>query len=158
VELLGQLALPLFGELGGTQDRQPPGLTAIEQLAGDEARFDGLSNPDIVGDQQSDRIKPERHEERDELIRPRFDADPTEGAERPSARSEAQANRVPEEAARAVIADPRGVWWIEASRLDRLYEGVDASDLVVGTAQRTNDVEFAFGLRENDPLAASSPN
>jgi hypothetical protein len=134
VEFLGQLALPLFGELGGTENRQPPGLTTIEELAGDEARFDGLPNSHVVGDQQPDGIKPERHEERDELIRPGFDADPTEGAERPSARSEAQANRVTEEAARAMIADPRRVWRIEASWLDRLHEGIDASDLVVGTA------------------------
>jgi hypothetical protein len=57
-----------------------------------------------------------------------------------------------------MIADLRGVWWIEASWFDRLHEGVDASDLVVGAAQWPNDVELAFGLGENDPLAASSPN
>ncbi|OQA17879.1 MAG: hypothetical protein BWY63_02230 [Chloroflexi bacterium ADurb.Bin360] len=61
VEFLGQLALPLFGQMRRTEHRQPLHLAAIQQLAGDQPRLDGLADADVVGDEQAHGIEAQRH-------------------------------------------------------------------------------------------------
>ena len=55
----------------------------------------------------ADGIEPERHQQRDELVRPRLDGDAAEGAERAGARAEAEPEGVAEQAGRAVVAEIR---------------------------------------------------
>jgi hypothetical protein len=52
VELLGQLGLPLLGQMRRTEHGQAPDLAPVEQLAGDETGLDGLADADVVGDEQ----------------------------------------------------------------------------------------------------------
>ena len=65
------------------EDRETIRLAAIDQLAQDETTFDRLADTDIVGDEQSDDGKPQRHQQRHELIGPRLEAQARGGPERP---------------------------------------------------------------------------
>jgi hypothetical protein len=46
-----QLALPLLGQMRGAENRHPPHVTDVKHLAGNQGRFDGLTDPNVVGDQ-----------------------------------------------------------------------------------------------------------
>ena len=75
MEFLFQLALPLFGEVRWAQHGKPSHLAPLEKLLRDQACFDCFADPDIVRDEQPDRIEPQRHEERYELVRSGLDRD-----------------------------------------------------------------------------------
>ena len=81
VELLRELALPLLGQMRRAQHGDAADLAAVEQLAGDEARLDGLADADIVLDEHAHRVELERHHQRHELVGPRLDRDAAEAAE-----------------------------------------------------------------------------
>ena len=68
VELVAQLGLPLLGEVRRAEHGQASRLAAVEQLAGDQAGFDGLADADVVGDQEPNRVELQRHQQRDELV------------------------------------------------------------------------------------------
>ncbi len=57
-KFLAQLTLPLVTEVGRTEHGQAPGKAAVEQLAGDHRRLDGLSHAHVVGNQQAHGILP----------------------------------------------------------------------------------------------------
>ena len=99
MELVAQLGLPLLGQVRRAEHGQALDLAAVQQLAGDQAGFDGLADAHIVGDQQADRVELERHQQRHELVGPRLDANPGKRAERPGAGAEAQAHGVAQQAA-----------------------------------------------------------
>jgi hypothetical protein len=68
VELVAQLLLPLIAQMRRTQDAKPPSVTAGEQLRCDQSRFDRLADANVICDQHSNDIKPQRHDHRDKLI------------------------------------------------------------------------------------------
>ena len=49
------------------EDRETVGLAAIDQLAEDQPRLDGLADTDIVGDQQPHDGQPQGHQQRYQL-------------------------------------------------------------------------------------------
>ena len=85
-ELFTKLALPLVAQMGGGEDAQSSGNTAIEELTRDHPGLDRLADADVIGDQQPHRIKPKGHDERYELIGPRCDRYPSQRPERRCAR------------------------------------------------------------------------
>ena len=92
-ELGGQLPLPLLGQRRAAQHGQPGRVALLQQLGGDQAGLDGLADADVVGDQQPDRVLPQRHQQRDELVGARLDGEPGQRAERPGAGAEADPQR-----------------------------------------------------------------
>ena len=82
-ELVGQLALPLEGEVGRRDDQhapdQPAGLEFLEQ----QARHDRLAGPGVVGQEEADAGQlQEIAVDRFELVRQRIDAGNGQGEER----------------------------------------------------------------------------
>ena len=69
VELVAHLRLPLLGEVRRAEDGEALDLAAVEQLAGDEAGLDVLPMPTSSAIEQADRVEPQRHEQRHELVR-----------------------------------------------------------------------------------------
>ena len=127
---------------GGREDGEPLDLAAVEQLAGDEQRLDGLADADVVGDEQADRVEPQRHQQRHELVRARLDGDPAEAAERPGAVAHREPERVAEQARRGVVAEVGGGRRREAWRAATSAPSKARSrpvDLVVGAAERAQD-------------------
>ncbi len=157
VELVRQLRLPLLSEVRWAQHGQAPYLAAIKELAGHEPGFDRLADADVGGDEQADHVLLEGHEGRHELVRPRLAGDAGEGAEGSGAGPEAGAYGVAQQTAGAVVADALvrrepemgGAYGVA-------FEGeVDASDLVVGTAEAAEDEEIGFGLGLDNPFAST---
>ena len=64
VEFVAHFGLPLFGELGRTEDGDTLDLATVEKLAGDQTCLDGFSDSDVVGDKETNRIKLQRHQQR----------------------------------------------------------------------------------------------
>ena len=58
IELGPKLPLPLLRQVRWTQNGQPLNLAPIEEFPGDQAGLDGLSDADVIGDEQADRIEP----------------------------------------------------------------------------------------------------
>ena len=116
VELLGQLPLPLLGQVRRAEHGQPPDLAAVQQLAGDERRLDGLADADVVGDQQAHRVELERHHQRHELVGPRLDGDAAEAAERAGGGAGGEARRVAQELAGGEVAEVGRAWAAGRSR------------------------------------------
>ncbi len=85
VELGVQLAGPLFNEVRWTEDREAIGLAAINQLAEDQAGFNGLADADVVGDQQPHHVEAERHQQWHQLIGAWLETQPCGRAEGPGA-------------------------------------------------------------------------
>nr|MBK7069162.1 hypothetical protein [Deltaproteobacteria bacterium] len=118
-ELLGHRAAPAFRELRRAEHGEAIDLAAGHELGGDEQGLDGLADAHVVGDEQAHRVEPQRHEERDELVGARLDADAREGAKRPRAGAEPDADGVAEQRAGAVVAEvARGVGQREGVRRD----------------------------------------
>ena len=84
-ELRGQLPLPLLGQRRAAQHRQAGRVALLQQLGGDQAGLDGLADADVVGDQQPDRVLPQRHQQRDELVGAGLHGEPGQRPERPGA-------------------------------------------------------------------------
>jgi len=130
-EFLAQCALPLIAEVSWAQHGESTGETAIEQFARDHSRFYGLADSDIVRDQQPHRRLPQGHDQRYELIRPRYDRDAAEGAKRPRAGAQAQTRRIEEghDPGRVTAAHRLG---IDEPRQPHpvAFEGQKQSDLV----------------------------
>ena len=61
---------------GPAQHGQPGRVALLQQLGGGQASLDGLADADVVGDQQPDRVLPQRHQQRDELVGAGFDREP----------------------------------------------------------------------------------
>ena len=155
VELLGQLALPLFGEVRRAEHRQAADLAAVEQLAGDEARLDGLADADVVGDEHPHRVELERHHQRHELVGPGLDRDAAEAAERAGGGAGREAGGVAEEPARGEVAEVFPPGEPERRGLDRLDRREDAGDLLVQPAGRAEHQEVAGRFGEDHPFAAA---
>src|SRR5437868_2625147 len=77
-EPAGEFSHPLVHEMRRADDREPRDLAAIEHLACDQPGFDRLADADIVGNEQTDRIELQRHEQGRELIGARIEGQATE--------------------------------------------------------------------------------
>src|SRR5207302_1040558 len=74
-ELIGQLPLPLEGEVGGGHDQSSPDQTSGLQLLEQEPRHDGLAGARVVGEEKANAGQPEEViVDRFELVRQRIDA------------------------------------------------------------------------------------
>ncbi len=80
-ELLGHLVSPLDLEGGGADDQDASGPVAEEQLVDDEAGFDGLAEPDVVGDEEVGAGHADRSDDGVELVVLDGDAGPERGLE-----------------------------------------------------------------------------
>jgi hypothetical protein len=139
VELLGQLFLPLLGQMGRTENGQALDLTAIQEFPGDERSLDSLADADVIGDEQAHRVELERHHQRHELVRPRLHRDAREAAERAGSGASGEPGGFAQQATGAEIADILTGGESERGRFDRLDSGQDADDLLVETTHRAGD-------------------
>src|SRR5690242_3078783 len=104
MELLFQLVLPLFGQVGRAEDCEALCVTAVEQLPCDQCGLNRLSDPDVVSDEQPYRVELQGHQQWDELVWTWFDRDAAEGAERTCGRADAKPQRVAQQARAPGIA------------------------------------------------------
>src|SRR5690606_38372204 len=92
-----KLLLPLLAEVRRTDHGKALYLTPIEQFTGNESRFDGLADADIVGNQEPQGIELERHQQRHKLVSARLDRDVAEAAERNGSSAQFQTERIAKE-------------------------------------------------------------
>ena len=135
-ELAGQFALPLFGERGTAEDGQAGGVALLQQFGSDQASFHGLADAYVVGDKESDRLLPQGHQERHQLVGAGFYGEPGQGAERAGAGAETDPECCPEEAGAYCGACVGGVGGLEDGGADLFQGGEHAGDLVVASAER----------------------
>ena len=147
-ELAGEFPLPLLGQRGTAQHGQSGRVALLQQLGSDQASLDGLADPDVVGDEQPDRVLPQRDQERDQLVGAGFHGEPGQRAERPGAGAEADPQRRPQQP--GADGGPRvtGVGCLEYGRADLFQGGEHAGYLVVASAERTEHEKTGrLGLR-----------
>ena len=121
-ELAGEFPLPLLGERGTAQHGQAGRVALLQQLGSDQAGLDGLADAHVVGDQQPDRVLPQRDQERDQLVGAGFHGEPGQRAERPGAGAEADPQRRPQQPGADRGACVTGVGCLEYGRAD-LFQG-----------------------------------
>jgi len=90
VELGVQFAGPLLNQMRRAEDCEAVGLAAIDQLAQDQPRLDGLADTDIVGDQQPHDGQPQGHQQRYQLVGARLECHASGRPERAGAAPERQ--------------------------------------------------------------------
>jgi len=134
VELVIELRLPLFREVGRAQDGGLVDLPPVQEFPDQQACLDRLADADIVGDEQADRVELQPHQQRHELVRARLHGDPTERAERPGRSSGADTDGVSQEATRGVVPHSLGVGQIELRGFDGLQSQVNPGHFVVRAA------------------------
>src|ERR1017187_8054906 len=155
MKFLGQFPLPLLGQVRRAQHGQTADLAAIQQFAGDDRRFDGLADANVVGDQETHRIKLERHHQRHKLIRPWLDSDTTEAAKRASGGTGGQSRGFAQQLARRKIPETVAGGQLERSGLDRLDSRQDAGYLLVETTHRPRYQQIIRRLGLYHPVATS---
>jgi hypothetical protein len=158
VELAGQFALPLLGQMRRAEHRHGADFAAIVQFAGDERGFDGLADAHVVGDEQSDRIEPQRHHERHELIGTRLDGDASETPERAGGGAGREPRRVAEQSPGPEVAEVASVRERKGGRLHRFDAGQDADHLLVKSAHGPYEQRFVVRLRKHHPFSSSRSN
>ena len=121
VELLRQLPLPLLRQVRRAEYRDPVDLAAIEQLARDEARLDGLADAHVVGDEQTHGVELEGHHQGHELVGPGLDGDAAEAAERAGRGAGREACRVAQPPARGEVPEVFPAGQPKRRRFDRLH-------------------------------------
>ena len=105
VELVAHLGLPLVREVWRGEHADALDLAAVEELAREQQRLDGLADADVVGDEQAHRVEAQAHEQRHELVRARLDRDPPEAAEGPGPVAHREAQRLVEQSRGRGIAE-----------------------------------------------------
>ena len=155
VELLRELALPLLGQVRRAQDGDAADLAAVEQLAGDEARLDGLADADVVGDEHAHRVELQRHHQRYELVGPGLDGDAPEAAEGAGGGTGGEARGVAQQPTGGEVAEVFPAGEAEGCGFDGFDGREDAGDLLVEPADGAEHQEIGSGFGEHDPLAAA---
>ena len=105
VELGADFLLPLFAEVREADDGEAFYLPAFQKFPDDEERFDGLADADVIRDQESHGILPERHDQRDDLVSARPEGKFGKGAEGAGAVAEGQPGGIVEQAGGADVAE-----------------------------------------------------
>ena len=137
------------------EHRQAADLAAVEQLARDEARLDGLADAHVVGDEHAHRVELERHHQRHELVGPGLDRDAAEAAERAGGGAGREPRGVAEEPARGEVAEVFSPGEPKRCGFDRLDRRQDAGDLLVQPAGRVEHQKVAGRFGEDHPFAAA---
>jgi hypothetical protein len=158
VELVSEFLLPLLGEVGRAQYGHAGDLPAIEELPRNQGRLDSLADPDVIRDEDANNLLFEGHEQRHELVRAGLDRDQRERTERPGARTETKAYRIPQESRRAGVTELIRVGQVELRGGDGLEGHVHAGGFGVRAAERFEDQKVRFAPRLHDPLAAARPH
>ena len=142
------LGLPLLQDGRGRGDHDRPRLLAKEELARDEARFDGLAEARVVGDEEVDPGHPERLPQRLHLVGVDPDAGPKRGLE------EARVGGGDAAPAQGVQEGAEVAGRVEAARADRaprLLLQDAAVDLEVPPDLQGLPLGVVVGAREGDP-------
>jgi hypothetical protein len=160
-ELVLQLLFPLVAEMGRAKDAGAGDLAAVDKLPGDQQCFNGLPDTHVVRDEHADRVEPQRHEQRDELIRPRSDADSPERAEGTGGIAEREPGGIEEQRGGGSVAGARRIGQRKLGRFDTVeaeigQAPVDAGDLLFETGQRTEQIQLIVRGWQNDPLAIAA--
>ncbi|MCX6354170.1 MAG: hypothetical protein NTZ78_04605 [Candidatus Aureabacteria bacterium] len=95
-----------------TENGQPVDLTTIQEFTGNQGGLDGFADTHVIGYEEPDRIKPQRHHERDKLVRPRLGGNAGETAERAGGGACGEAGGLSQKKAGAKVANitPRRQW------------------------------------------------
>ncbi len=99
VKLVVQLALPLFGQIGGTQHRHALNFATVEEFPCNQRRFHRFANPDIIRNQQTHGIEPKCHQQRNKLIGTWLHGNACEGTEGTRTGAKTQPHRIAQQAA-----------------------------------------------------------
>ena len=97
VEFLVEFLLPLLTKIGRTQDAEVFNFSAIQHFAHDEQPLDGFADANIVGDEHSDGVEAQGHEQRDKLVCARTDGHATQRTERRRTFAQREPRRLPEQ-------------------------------------------------------------
>src|SRR5260370_27596816 len=81
-EFFAQFFLPLLAKVRRTQDAETFDFAPVQQFAGDEQALNGFADADIVGDEHTDGIEAQGHQERDKLVGSRADGHAAQGPQR----------------------------------------------------------------------------
>ena len=154
VEAALQFTDPLVHEMWRAQHGEALDIAAVDQFAGDERGLDGLSDTNIIRDQQAHRFLLQSHQERYELVSPRLDGDLAKASERTGAPAKRQHKRVAQEQ-RGVMAGllarlrsgERGV----GDRFDFEFE-VDERLVLLRAGDRTDSQYLGIAARQDDPF------
>lgn len=156
-EFLREFPLPLLAQVRRADNGEPFDISAVEQFPGNQGRLDGLADTHIVGDEQTDGVELQRHEQGHELVGARFDVEIAEAPEGPGAGAELQTKRVAEQERRVVGPWRVGVREFECSGLRRLglKRQIDERRIVFGSAKRAELEKIVAGFGQDNPLAAA---
>lgn len=168
VELLGEFDVPLIAKVGRAENGKAFDFAPVDKLAGNEQRFDGFPDADVVGDEKAERVEAEGHEKGDKLIDARTDGDPAEGTERGGALAQGQAGGLPEEMSAGRVGDVicrgqgepgGGDSFIRQRVSDGFRKGFMDKDKIVGCAgQRTKADVFRVVRGHHHPFALAVPD
>ncbi len=156
VEAFGQFPDPLLDQVRRAEHGKALDLAAVEQLAGDQQRLDGLADADVVGDQQAHRVELERHQQRHQLIAAGLDADVAEAAEWPGAAAQRQRQRIGQQRGGFAVADVVGRRGVEMCRPDVRFEfQVQPGGVGLGARQRAQVQGLGLAGRQHHPVTAA---
>ena len=149
-----QLGHPLVHEMRRTEDDGAIDVAAVEQLTRDEQGLDGLPHPDVVRDEQAHGVELEGHEQRHNLVRPRFDRNLTDAAKRARSPPQREQQRVTQQEGRVVPAELVGVRQREPGFANRLefQREVDERPVLVRARDRADSERLRRASAEDDPL------
>ena len=158
MELRGELLLPLLGQMWGAEHGKGLDFTTIEQFACDETCFHGLADAHVIGDEQPDGIEPQGHQQRHELIRPRFDGNATETTERAGRRAGGDAGGITQQGPRLKITEVVARGEGKRGTGDGLDGREQASDFFIQPADGAEHEKVVRGIGQDNPLATARVN
>ena len=158
VEANVELRDPLVHQVRRAEDDGALDVAAVEQLARDEQGFDGLADPDVVGDEQAHRVELERHEQRHELVGARLDRNLSEAPKRPRAPPQREQQRIAKQQGRVVPAQLIRAGQREPRLADRLdlERQVDQRPIFLRSRDGANPQRLGRASAEDDPLPPAS--
>src|SRR5699024_5157911 len=154
VELGAELGLPLVGQGRRTQHGQAGGVPLGQEFGGDQARFDGLADTDVVTDEHAYGRLAQCHEQWHQLVGAGLDGDAGQGTEgaRPGAETDAQGRS--QQTGGLGVAQVGGVGGVEGGRADLFQGGKEGGHVVVAAAQGAQHQHVGGALGEHHPFSA----
>ena len=140
------------------KDGQASRLAAVEQFLRHQARFDGLADAHVVGDQQPYGVELQGHQQRHKLVGPRFAGDLGEAAKRAGTGTETEANGIAKQTAGLIVAELVRTWQVELGLIYLFEWQVNTRGLVIRAAERSQHEQLTFGLGQYNPLAVPRPD
>jgi hypothetical protein len=157
VEAVFQFRLPLIDEVRRAEDGAAGDFATVEEFSNNEPGFDGFSNSDVVGDEETDDRQAQGHQEWDQLVGAGLNGDVAEGAERAGSIAEFQVDGIAQKDGGLVAAVAR---WIRQREDGRFGWGEfqirqDESDVFFGATEWAQRQGVGGGAGLDDPLAAT---